>query len=618
MKKKKKVLRKKKKCMTDLTTVTAAPTSQVILPKTQYRSFIGRILTFIIESKLRPSKSNLARIVSELETPKTTIIGSADEQKIKDYASYVVYSTSFGVIPRSIEDWDSLREQQRPTTTQEDSLLHTKPQREFTIDSLIVGQKTKQYLKGLIATGKHLHDVPRFFPSMVREKVGTSNTNSQGNVVKRTIVRVVSVSEDRTGYVWQNGSCSEFLPPIEPDCLHRIEHTVTFDRHVALSASSPFLFRGTGAPLNVEKPINIDLTPGALKITPEWADRQDLNVTTLKPSNKEKVLPFKSRWCVKCEDYFTQSHECQQDHDTHLEQWSYYKTATTLKKARKLVLADAQRREEQRLNRVFKFQMGLYRKGRTVVLMHKAAWVQSFGGLFSHMMRRMTFVADCIVVRDLSTINVAPPSKPYAGDYMAWESSRTCKHTNLRGFTFKDGLTIQMCPDCTKFDEEREDVLKTINTVTPKSSQVREWNTRLEAEGLSEGRASFPKQLLWGDSIDLDHNTSSDGEESFTHPGVNTAGAAGTNRDGEGSDSSSRDRRAKAILQDQNDHVTLTKSICLYCGADIWERKGTHFCPDTDCRQRFQEEKAEIRVDVERLKLINVLLKLKELQEMTK
>jgi hypothetical protein len=34
-----------------------------------------------------------------------------------------------------------------------------------------------------------------------------------------------------------------------------------------------------------------------------------------------------------------------------------------------------------------------------------------------------------------------------------------CAHPKLKAFTFSDGQTIKMCPDCTKFDEHRRNVL---------------------------------------------------------------------------------------------------------------------------------------------------------------
>jgi hypothetical protein len=34
-----------------------------------------------------------------------------------------------------------------------------------------------------------------------------------------------------------------------------------------------------------------------------------------------------------------------------------------------------------------------------------------------------------------------------------------CVHPQLKGFTFSDGQTIHMCPDCTKFDAHRRAVL---------------------------------------------------------------------------------------------------------------------------------------------------------------
>jgi len=38
-------------------------------------------------------------------------------------------------------------------------------------------------------------------------------------------------------------------------------------------------------------------------------------------------------------------------------------------------------------------------------------------------------------------------------------SKTECGHPQLKGFTFSDGQTIHMCPDCTKFDEHRRAVL---------------------------------------------------------------------------------------------------------------------------------------------------------------
>src|SRR5713101_9928764 len=166
----KKVFKKLRKVST-MKTTAVNPTSHLSLPcvvtdpQPQYRSILGQLLQILNEARLNPPKSNLARIVvAPADTKQNLIVGLADETKIKNYASYVVFCAAVGVEPRNIEDWDSQRGQQRITTTQKDSLLHTKQPRS------------------------------RFFPSMVREKVGTSRKDSQGDVIKRTIVRVVSVS----------------------------------------------------------------------------------------------------------------------------------------------------------------------------------------------------------------------------------------------------------------------------------------------------------------------------------------------------------------------------------------------------------------------------------------
>ncbi len=34
-----------------------------------------------------------------------------------------------------------------------------------------------------------------------------------------------------------------------------------------------------------------------------------------------------------------------------------------------------------------------------------------------------------------------------------------CEHPKLKQFTFSDGATIKMCPDCTFYDNERQRIL---------------------------------------------------------------------------------------------------------------------------------------------------------------
>ncbi len=90
-----------------------------------------------------------------------------------------------------------------------------------------------------------------------------------------------------------------------------------------------------------------------------------------------------------------------------------------------------------------------------------------------------------LVLRDLGTLNIASPVKPFVGDYLAEVNPETCAHPNLHSFTFSTGQTIKMCADCTAFDKQRIAQLKTGSI--PKAQMLR-WEERLEAEGL-------PKEL---------------------------------------------------------------------------------------------------------------------------
>ena len=384
-------------------------------------------------------------------------------------------------------------------------------------------------------------------------------------------------------------------------------------------------------PRNVEAWDRLSTLPALRKDLPTAASRKMYNaawrpfhkfVKALTPSDKEKVLPFKSRWCPDCKEYVEQSHKHQHPADAHLKQWRYYTTAIEVTKAKQwLEFVDKPLREQARVQRVAGFyeryrllfrnnlrlsQRAAGMKHRTLAAAsHKVFWVESFGGLFEHMMRRMTSVADRIVVVSQSELDAMvplnawlPPSKPYAVDHLSWVNPRTCKHLRAKSFTFSTGETKTSCPDCTEFDEvrqnKRHNVLRKTNfTIQPSAEVVKNWNVRLEAEGLSEGRAAFHPSLCWGDFDGLADADDLEGNESFNSGArVNTAGCTGT--DGEGKkgvfDSSARDRRANELLKQNAERESLTKSFCLWCDETIWDRKGTNFCPDTDCRQRFQEE----------------------------
>ena len=551
--KKQKVLRKLKKVqMLEPSTVKSAPTrlTPVTVPKPQYRSFIGRILQSITAALLNPPKSNLARVAVAFDTHKATIAAPADEKKTNIYASYVAFCKviSGGVhpdtkepleilTPRSIEDWDEQRDKQKPK--------HGKhPHYRITKD------KGNRF-------SRCLHCATEF-------------TDGKG----KTTQSVFAFCEETP---ITQGMCKRaWLEFRQPACLRGVERPVTFDKHIARSVSSYRLFRKNGTPRNVERRISVDLA--TMQVTPEWVESFVVKVDALKPSTKERKLPYKSKWCRGCEEYVEQSHSCQR-HDAHLQHWQYYKTTSALLKTHQLLIADS-----------------------VNLFAHMLEDMRRVMRLMKRMRRRVTSVADRIVVVSQSELDAMlplnawlPPSKSYVGDYLAKVNPRTCKHINLRSFTFSTGETIQSCPDCTAFDEERQDVLKTVNISALKGTQLREWDNKLKTEGLSEGRAAFHPSLCWGDFDDLADFDDVGGEASFNSGArVNTAGCVGTDGDGVHKDSSVRDRRANAIRREEAKHVPLTNSLCWWCGAELWDRKGTHFCPDTDHRQRFDEEVDEL------------------------
>lgn len=59
-----------------------------------------------------------------------------------------------------------------------------------------------------------------------------------------------------------------------------------------------------------------------------------------------------------------------------------------------------------------------------------------------------------------------------------------CFHDRLKEFTFKDGTTIKMCPDCTQFDTKRIEALRTGNVEMPKAKEELHWKFVLEKAGL--------------------------------------------------------------------------------------------------------------------------------------
>jgi hypothetical protein len=216
-----------------------------------------------------------------------------------------------------------------------------------------------------------------------------------------------------------------------------------------------------------------------------------------------------------------------------------------------------------------------------------------------------------------------------------------CLHRlKLQQFTFSElagGETIKMCPDCTTFDVHRERVLKTGHVDTPTREYINFYNLRLKelarslstqwsvgtlaggyqlcndcglvltnGDGvnhrhsghythktcnplikpleLSEDAYPIPKSWLKGSLQELERTTSR-----LSTGRVNTVGNVGTDHDGEHNDASARDRRAKQCFNERQGKEPKTHTWCRCCGEDIYDRAGVIFCPDTYCRQIFQE-----------------------------
>ena len=253
--------------------------------------------------------------------------------------------------------------------------------------------------------------------------------------------------------------------------------------------------------------------------------------------------------------------------------------------------------------------------------LHKAAWVESLTGEISYT-QRSTFLNDAVVVRGL----VAPTClsgndqcgdvgvdhrhaciqrnqrrrmeslTPMVVDYL---SVPRCNHGVKNSFTFSTGQTIEMCVECSHaftstidtlnaLDEHRRAVLRGGSVAKATPGAIALHDALLKTFNLSMERGMFHKSLLWGS---LSHFAGKVEElsNSYSHR-VNTGGSVGTDHDGERHDSSPRDRRAKQWFEYQQTKEPNTESLCRYCGAPIYDRAGTHHCPDTDCRQRFWDE----------------------------
>ncbi len=60
-----------------------------------------------------------------------------------------------------------------------------------------------------------------------------------------------------------------------------------------------------------------------------------------------------------------------------------------------------------------------------------------------------------------------------------------CFHDRAKRFTFTDGVLIELCADCSVFDEPRRLALRVSNVEMPKARQETHWNLLLEKAGLS-------------------------------------------------------------------------------------------------------------------------------------
>jgi hypothetical protein len=333
----------------------------------------------------------------------------------------------------------------------------------------------------------------------------------------------------------------------------------------------------------------------------------------------------------------------------------YHKTAKELHDVRKLALVDAKSREQERLERVAKFQQEDFLS----VCRHK--WVWSFDGAvnynriaivklltkldltyavsamvfdesiqyiyhidrvlhlaqmrgmsqdiraFLQMVTPATLVADRVVVRDLRdmdrsmiypTIHIEP-TRFRAVDYLHHVKHCSNRHNVLpftgKTFTFKDGSTIKMCPDCTRFDRRRAELLGMGAVEQADPFRLKIWNDKLRELGLSMERTAYDPSLLWGDCSDIAAQQDS---ESNVIGGnrVSTAGYVGTEHEGSRTDSSIRDRRAEEVRAKQNEHVPHTLGLrCKGCGVLFAGDKGSEFHTQACYKAWWERENAAKR-----------------------
>ena len=229
----------------------------------------------------------------------------------------------------------------------------------------------------------------------------------------------------------------------QPGCLKRpTERPLTLDTHVSRSAYRPSL-------LDVNKR---DMAPF------EYRNFTEVKSVVNRRFRTTTILE-QSKWCSDCIEYVSQSHECTPPPSKPCSVGPY-RNSLLEQKARQLLLADKQRREHERLECAAQFNL-------TTPVAHKLAWIRSFGGVFSHAMRRISSPADLVVARNLAVSDLP------LNQFFAPQRSRdiypiakaSCKHTSIRSFTFSTGEIITLCHDCGK--ATGHEVLKVVNIFAP-------------------------------------------------------------------------------------------------------------------------------------------------------
>jgi hypothetical protein len=644
---KKKVLRKYKVSMSSSSSSSSplavcSPQPEIVIPERQYRSYLGRILAFYIESWLNPPKSILARVLRDAtQAPTPTFVSLVLDCTARTYLTYAAYCKVIGVEPRPIRYWNELRKL-RVTATQVEALLkdfkYDHPRRQYFMQWDVVGVKEKGLFKETIF--KRLVPVPCVdtFPIPVHgrcKECGAPFTTKKG----KPALRVSAFCEANCRRAWlakEQAANKRWSSEHHVALLARpMDRPTTYDSYLARAAMCPSL------PKQVEKKLGFGSKDGVLTITPEFAHRT--------PYEPGAVKPSKSLWCEQCGKYTEQCHACEpvnaeqrleqarKDfylkmaspaplHHEHYVKYTILRSKCTTRPqllellakpealryvellgacatARQLEVLGAKEREQEIRQRVAAYEK-LNAAGKAH---HQAVFMHSVRQQLTYQwVRRLTSIADRIVVCDLREINSrVPPITPA----LPVAKRLRCKHSNKRTFTFSTGEVVSSCPDCTRFDTKRAKTLKVENIVKASPGALALWKADLDAVGLSMSKGSFHKSLCWGDLDDLATSEDAAAEGSQA---VNTAGSVGTDREGEDIDSSSHDRRAKGIRKKQNARTSLIKSRCWQCGADIWSKQvrskdGGHFCPGSNHRQLFQKEKLEIRVDLEYLKLGKLL-----------